>query len=430
MLIDLIHWLSSLHPEQWLALAAALLMVDTPRYALSKLAMVAWDCGAEVWERTPLSRRRFGAERFTFCPSVCAILVSHNEEATLVSTLRSIVGTYPRLEVIVVDDGSTDGTAAAAERYVREHPSVRLLRKPRRDGKASSYNFALRYTKAQVIVVMDCDTEAGAHAIWEAVQSLRDPRVGAVSCAVLVGNAFDNLLTWLQGFEYLHSIFVGRMVNARLGILGVVSGAFGAFRRAALVGVGGCDIGPGDDSDMTLRIRKAGYRVAFAPYAQCFTKAPRTLGHLFRQRRRWSRGAIRYKCRKHIDMADLRRPGFIAANFFLLANVWVFNILLLYTFWFYFVWTCFHFEIDVLRLFAVTYGFYLLFHLAQAGSILFYSTNRWRDAAICLAIPFTPFYQWFMKLIRLLAVTEEMLLRVSYEDPFYPPHVREATWKW
>ncbi|MBI1337546.1 MAG: glycosyltransferase [Phycisphaera sp.] len=427
MLSDLTYWLSSLHPEQLLALVSALLIVDTPRYALSKLAMVFYD---SVVDFVGLLRGRSGRNGYGYCPTVCAILVAHNEEDTLDPTLRSVLGTYPRLEVIIVDDGSTDATRHIAQRLVDEFPGVRLLRKENRGGKASAYNLALRFASAEVLVVMDCDTEADPNAVWEAVQPLANPHVGAVSAAVLVREPMRNLVTCLQAFEYLHSIFVGRLLMSRLGVLGIVSGAFGAFRRDVVVRVGGWDIGPGDDSDMTMRVRKAGYQVAYAPYAQCLTNVPQTWAALWKQRRRWNRGAIRYKCRKHVDMAAVWNPGFLAGNFFLLVNVWVFNIAFLYTFWFFFVWTLLHWHAELWHFVVASYLIYILFHIVQAAAILFYSTDRGRDALVCCVLPLAPAYQFFRKCVRLISVTEEIFFRASFDDPFYPDHVRAATFRW
>src|SRR5262249_10946771 len=147
---------------------------------------------------------------------------------------------------------------------------VLVLRRPRRSGKSSATNFALTYTRADVVIVIDCDSSVGPGALWEIVQPLRDPQVGAVAGNILARNPFTNLCTWLQGYEYSSTIFVGRMLSARLGILGIVSGAFGAFRRDVLAQVNGWDVGPPEDLDLTLTIRKAGYRIEFAPYAECY----------------------------------------------------------------------------------------------------------------------------------------------------------------
>jgi cellulose synthase/poly-beta-1,6-N-acetylglucosamine synthase-like glycosyltransferase len=112
------------------------------------------------------------------------------------------------------------------------------------------------FARAEIIVCVDTDSHLQPHAIWEIVQPLADPEVGAVAGTVLARNAETNLCTWLQAAEYLRTIFVGRMLSSRLGVLGIVSGAFGAFRREAVERLKGWDVGPGEDGDLVLRLRR------------------------------------------------------------------------------------------------------------------------------------------------------------------------------
>jgi hypothetical protein len=269
VLSDWIHWLSALHPEQLRAFLIGLLLTDGPRYALSRIAFCLWDCGAGLWRGLWGRARRL---EFRHCPSVCVILAGHNEADTIEATLGSVWGSYPRLEIIVVDDGSADAMAQLSQQFARTHAGVLVLSRSDRGGKSSAMNMALPYTRAEVVLVVDSDSHLGPAAIWEMVQPFRDPRVGAVSGTVLARNPFTGLATWTQAYEYLSSIFVGRLIAARLGILGIVSGAFGAFRREVLDRCRGWDAGPPEDLDLTLFIRKAGYRIAFAPYAECYTE--------------------------------------------------------------------------------------------------------------------------------------------------------------
>jgi len=423
MLTIWIHWLSSLGPDKLLALFGGLFLLDAPRYTLSKVVMCLWDWGRGLWEGFR------GGGGYTHCPSVCVVLAGYNEADTIEATLNSVWGTYPRLEIIVVDDGSTDDTQAVARRFAQGRPGVLVLGRPQRGGKASAINFALRYSQAEVVVIADTDSHLDRAAIWEVVQPMADPRVGAVSATVLARNPFVNLVTWLQAQEYLHGILVGRLLSARLGILQIASGGFAAFRRSAVDQVGGWDVGPGEDGDITLRVRKAGYEIAFAPYAQCYTNLPTTWWGLFKQRRRWNRGAVRYKCRKHIDMAYFWSRNFRVSDFTVLLNAWVFQIFLLYGSWVYLI--AYLYAPEDLGWVAFTiYLCYLVFHMVQSLTVLFYSTAPARDALICAALPLVPLYQLFQKVARVVSVTEEIFLRKSFEDNYVPPHVRQATWHW
>jgi cellulose synthase/poly-beta-1,6-N-acetylglucosamine synthase-like glycosyltransferase len=343
-------------------------------------------------------------------------------------------GTYLRLEIVVIDDGSTDDMSGVARRFARTHAGVLLLRRPRRGGKASALNFGLQHTRAEVVICVDADSHLDPLSVWEVVQPLHDPAVGVVSGKVMARNPFASLVTWFQAQEYLHIICLGRLLSARLGILGVASGAFSAFRREALERVGGWDVGPNDDGDMTLRVRKCGYEVAFAPYANCFTDLPTTWKGLFKQRRRWYHGAVRLRSRKHIDMAYFWSPGFRLGDFAVLLNAW-FNTVCLYGFWAYALYLgarAVNGELTPDVGWALFTGLvcYLALHLVLTLTVLFYSEDRWRDALVCTIVPFVPAYQLFQKVVRLVSVTEEIILRKSFDDNFYPAHVREATWHW
>jgi cellulose synthase/poly-beta-1,6-N-acetylglucosamine synthase-like glycosyltransferase len=428
MLTDWIHWLSSAHPEQLLGLLVALLLIDAPRYALCKIALCLRDFGRSV--RARLGRRP-RPPAFDYCPSVSVVVAGHNEAEMIAATLASLWGSYPRLEIVVVDDGSTDEMEAEALRFARTHEGVLVLRRPERGGKSSALNWGVAHTRAEVIVVVDADSDLGEAALWELVQPLQDPRVGAVAGAVLARNPFVGLVTWLQAYEYLSSIFVGRMASAWLGILGIVSGAFGAFRRSALERVMGWDVGPPEDLDLTLGLRKCGYRIAFAPYAQCFTDLPATWWVLIKQRLRWERsGAVRNHCRKHLDLAFFWRPNFRLSNLVVLLESWVFNVLCVYGTAVWFV--CFFWNPpgDWWQILFTLYVCYLGFELVQVALGLVYSNNPVRDGLISAVFFLAPLYQLVLLPVRLVATTEEIFLRRSYEDNYVPARVREATWRW
>jgi cellulose synthase/poly-beta-1,6-N-acetylglucosamine synthase-like glycosyltransferase len=402
-------------------------LIDGPRYALTKIALCSWDCGRKF-------RRWLGGHsqpRFTYCPSVCVVIAGHNEEETIAATLASLWGSYPRLEIVVVDDGSTDGMEAEAHRFARNHDGVLVLRRPERGGKSSAMNWGVTYTRAEVIVVVDADSDLGPSALWELVQPLQDPEVGAVAGAVVARNSFVGLATWLQAYEYLSTIFVGRMLSAWLGILGIVSGAFGAFRRSALDRVMGWDVGPPEDLDLTLALRKCGYKIAFAPYSQCFTEVPPTWWGLIKQRLRWERsGVIRNHCRKHLDLAYFWKSNFRISNFFVIFESWLFNVFCMYGIWVWFICFLLNPPADWWQILFTLYLCYLAFELIQVAVDLVYSNAPGRDALISTVFFLVPFYQLLLLVVRLIATTEEIFLRKSYEDNYVPAKVRESTWRW
>lgn len=427
MLTDWTHWLSSLRPDQLFWLLAPLMLLDAPRYAFGTLFVWLWDAAAE------LVRAMGGkpeATRFRHCPSVCVIVAGLNEARTLEATLRSVWGSYPRLEIVVVDDGSDDPMAAVATEFARNHSGVTVVRRDRRGGKSSALNSALSFTRAEILVCVDSDSHLGPSAIWEIVQPFMEPSVGAVSGTVLGRNCFQNLVTWLQSFEYLRCIFVGRMLTARLGILGIISGAFGAYRRSAVERLRGWDVGPGEDGDFTLRLRKSGFRIEFAPYAQCFTSLPSSWTRLMKQRRRWEWAVVTFECRKHLDLANVLSPHFRLSNLGLLVDRWLYNVLFQYLFWGYLAWLMLNLHEHTWKQFFLYYLVYLGLEVVQGLVVLYYSHDRQRDLVVGLVAPLMPLYYLALRLWSLWAVTEELCSRRSYRDGFVPAHVRDATWHW
>ncbi|MGQ0636953.1 MAG: glycosyltransferase [Planctomycetaceae bacterium] len=425
---DWTHWLSSLHPEEWPTLIIGLLLLDLPRYALSRLLVCLWDI-VTFARRGPLGDQ--ASSRFRHCPSVCVILAGYNEGETIEGTIRSVSGSYPNLQIIVVDDGSEDDMYDRARRAARDRPDVLVLKRPRRGGKSSAMNTALVYTQAEVVICVDADSALGPAAIWEIVQPFADPQVGIVSATILARNAGCNLVTRIQAYEYLQSIFVGRMASERAKILGIASGAYAAVRRDVLVQVGGWDVGPPEDLDLTLRVRKAGYDVGLAPYAVCYTDVPATWKALIRQRFRWDQGAVvRCFMRKHSDLANLRNRNFRWENLLLTIDQWLFQFLCPYGFVLYVAWFLLHpLENPAFIVFGL-YVMALLFELVQVATLAFYSTNLRRDLATSLVFPLIPFYQLLMMGVRVIANTQELLYRRSFDDNYVPQHVRRATWHW
>ena len=218
------------------------------------------------------------------------IVPAYNEAANIAATVRSLVASdYPRLEVIVVDDGSTDGTAAIVESL--RLPDVRLVRRPNA-GKPAALNTGIRLARGDLLVLVDGDTVFEPDAIGQLVQPFADPDVGAVSGNTKVANRRGLLGRW-QHLEYV----IGFNLDRRLFDLGecmpTVPGAIGAFRREALLDVGGVPAATlAEDTDLTMAILRAGWRVVYEPTAIAWTEAPSTLRQLWRQRYRWCYGTM------------------------------------------------------------------------------------------------------------------------------------------
>ena len=412
-------WLRSMRIEEFVMLMWPFVLLEVPRYVLSKVVMLTVD----------VVRGEPKPTVYSHCPSVTVVLAGYNEADTTGPTIESIWGTYPRLEIIVVDDGSEDGMSEAVAPYVKTG-QVRLLRKPDRGGKSSCVNFAVAESTGEIIIVIDTDSAIEPDTIWEIVQPFANPRVGAAGGTIRVRNARHNLVTMCQGHEYLHAIFLGRQLQSRLGIMSCASGALGAFRREAVERAGGWDVGPGEDGDLTIKVRKLGYKAVFAPYAVCNTDAPTTWRSLFKQRRRWNRGLVRYKCRKHVDMANPFAANFSLGNLLLLANVWFFKIFLLLAFWAAVIWRIVAWDLDAGYFLLSSYLLYQLFGLVKVGVLMYYSDRRLSDLVTCVVTPFHPIYRGWLCAARLVSVVEETFFRRSFQDNYVPPKVRAATIHW
>jgi cellulose synthase/poly-beta-1,6-N-acetylglucosamine synthase-like glycosyltransferase/peptidoglycan/xylan/chitin deacetylase (PgdA/CDA1 family) len=225
-----------------------------------------------------------------FLPPVAIVVPAYNEAVGIERTVRSLAASdYPDFEIVVVDDGSDDGTAEIVERLAL--PRVRLLQQ-KNGGKASALNAGIAATTAPVVAMVDGDTLFEPATLQRLVQPLVDERVGAVSGNTKVGNRRSMLGRW-QHIEYVIGFNLDRRMYEVLQCTPTVPGAIGAFRRDVLEDVGGVsDDTLAEDTDLTLAIGRTGRRVVYADDARAWTEAPSSLSTLWRQRYRWSYGTM------------------------------------------------------------------------------------------------------------------------------------------
>jgi cellulose synthase/poly-beta-1,6-N-acetylglucosamine synthase-like glycosyltransferase len=234
-------------------------------------------------------------------PSVSAIIPAYDEEEYIGRAIESLLTTaYPedKLDIIVVDDGSTDGTFQKAKSYASDR--VRVFHKDN-GGKHSALNYGVMLSDAEVIVTIDADCIVAPNAIREVVPPfVEDPKIGAVAGDVRVINR-QNLITRIQTLEYSVGINLLRRMFDWFGGVPVVPGCLGAFRRSALEDVSNYDPDTlTEDYDLTIKILKAGYDVR-ASSALVYTEVPDTWRSLYRQRIRWYRGNMMTQM-KHSDV--------------------------------------------------------------------------------------------------------------------------------
>jgi cellulose synthase/poly-beta-1,6-N-acetylglucosamine synthase-like glycosyltransferase/peptidoglycan/xylan/chitin deacetylase (PgdA/CDA1 family)/spore germination protein YaaH len=254
---------------------------------------------------------------------ISVLIPCFNEARVIESSVHRVLASRGAdIEVIVVDDGSTDGTADRVERAFAGEPRVQLLRLPNR-GKAHALNRGLGLAHGDVIVALDADTQFEAETIAKLARWFADPAVGAVAGNAKVGNKV-NLVTRWQAVEYVTAQNLERRALARLGAIMVVPGAVGAWRRAALDAVGGFPVDTlAEDQDLTIAVQRAGWRVANDPDAVAWTEAPQTLRGLARQRFRWAFGTLQCLWKHRAVMAQGSPRGLARVG---MPQAWLFQI--------------------------------------------------------------------------------------------------------
>jgi peptidoglycan-N-acetylglucosamine deacetylase len=232
-------------------------------------------------------------------PTVTILVPAYNEAKVIANTLRAIARCMPApLEVLVLDDGSTDETTSNARRAIKELQeqfphgcSMRLITLPN-GGKANALNYGTSIAQGDVVLVIDADTIVDANIIGHMSVHFRDPRVGAVAGNVKVGNR-RNVLAALQTLEYVIALNLDRRAQDIAHVMAVVPGAAGAFRTSVLLELGGY---PTDtlveDADLTQIMLREGWRIHYEPLAVAWTEAPQSVSDVVKQRRRWSYGTI------------------------------------------------------------------------------------------------------------------------------------------
>ena len=282
------------------------------------LAWLAWRQRRAQEHRAPVVMEKW--------PAVSVLVAAFNEGKVIARTLRSVLDTdyAGAIEVIVVDDGSKDDTAAEAARVAETDARVRVLGQ-KNAGKSAALHRALAAAQNEVIVFLDADTLFEPATIRKLVEEFADPRVAAVSGNARVGNRV-NFVTRCQALEYICGFNLDRRAYTQWNCVTVVPGAISAFRSADIAEAGGFSPDTlAEDTDLTLTLHRLGHRIAYAPEAIAWTEAPETWSALAKQRVRWAFGTMQCLW-KHRDIT--LNPRFGALGLFALPSIWFFHIAL------------------------------------------------------------------------------------------------------
>jgi cellulose synthase/poly-beta-1,6-N-acetylglucosamine synthase-like glycosyltransferase/spore germination protein YaaH/peptidoglycan/xylan/chitin deacetylase (PgdA/CDA1 family) len=258
-------------------------------------------------------------------PSVTVLIPAHNEENVIEQTVTAVLASnLQNLRVIVVNDGSADRTGELLDRRFGQNERVRIIHQVNR-GKAAALNVAMSQADTEIVVTIDADTEVEPDAIRKLLRHFSDPKTGAVAGNVKVGNRSRWLTRW-QALEYITSQNMEKRAFDLLNCITVVPGALGAWRKKAIDAAGGITADTvAEDADLTIGIRRLGWRVSYDEEAIAWTEAPETPGALIRQRFRWTFGTLQ-SFWKH--SGTLFRPRHGTLGWIALPNIFIFQLAL------------------------------------------------------------------------------------------------------
>jgi cellulose synthase/poly-beta-1,6-N-acetylglucosamine synthase-like glycosyltransferase/peptidoglycan/xylan/chitin deacetylase (PgdA/CDA1 family)/spore germination protein YaaH len=271
MLVTGLHWL----------FGAAITLGIARAIVLSALALAQ----ARKEQRTifpPIDPERF----------VSVLIPAFNEARVIEESVHRVLASRDvRIEVIVIDDGSKDGTGDIVELAFTDNPRVQLLRLEN-GGKARALNQGLAIAKGEIVIALDADTQFEEATISRLARWFVDPQLGAVAGNAKVGNRV-NLVTRWQALEYITAQNLERRALGWLDAITVVPGAVGAWRAETLRSVGGYPAETlAEDQDLTITVQRAGWHVRYDQHAVAWTEAPENVRSLFKQRFRWAFGTL------------------------------------------------------------------------------------------------------------------------------------------
>lgn len=393
------------------------IIFEAPRYAFSFVAAAFFLPG----------RTRSTSHGSEPTGRVSVLISGHNEGDDIERCILSLhEQSRPPDEIIAVSDGSTDRMRATMRALQRRGLIDEAHCTDLRAGKSAGTNLAWRQAGGDILVNIDCDCSLDRDAIKRLIEPFSDPKVGAACGSIFPRNWRATTMTAFQAIEYVISISLGKKAATILDQVTCMSGAFSAFRRKAFADVSGLDSGGGEDFDVTLRLRYAGWKVAYAADALCYTDVPSEFTALIRQRFRWERDAVRLRFRKHSRLINPLVREFRPLEAMHEIEFLFFNVVGAAAFPFYLIWLL------------GTYGEFgpAILVGAQAGLLVLdvaaLSLAAWAAPKMnCLRLlpyllGYSVFYGAVMRVIRLCAYVQEWVFRASYRDAYVPMKVQRV----
>jgi cellulose synthase/poly-beta-1,6-N-acetylglucosamine synthase-like glycosyltransferase len=238
-------------------------------------------------------------------PTVSILIPAHNEENVVGKLLqKTTTFSYPRskLEILLIDDASSDNTGKIADEYAKSNQTIKVLHRNKAvggKGKAAALNDGLKNSKGEIVLCFDADYLPSNDIVEKLVEKFVDPKVGAVQGRPVVLNEPQNIVTRLIALERIGGFRVDEEARDILGLVPQFEGTVGGFRRTIVEKLGGFDEAMlTEDTDLTFQIYLAGYKIRYAGDAECYEEAVDTWKAYWRQRHRWAKGHMQV-CFKH-----------------------------------------------------------------------------------------------------------------------------------
>ena len=397
-------------------LAFSVLIFDIPRFTLSLVSLAVFGVRRQS-NRLPAGN-----------PSVSVIIPTFNGGAGLEPSITSLRRqTLRPVEIIVVDDGSTDDTRAVAERARALGLVDIVICHGTRCGRSAAINAAARFASGDLLLTVDADTVFEPTAVARLAAVFEDdPRVGGASCNIAISNERESLWTGLQSVEYLMSISAGRSTLDVVDAIACLSGACSMYRRDTFLRQGGLDVGPGEDLEYSLRLRRLGHVIRFVPEAWAETDGPISPISLLRQRARWDRDALRIRFIMYGELRLFHRFERLPDTLQRLDFI-IFDLVPTLSLPFYLIYIVLLFGAADALLFIGAIYFVLLWLSIFNMALAFVMFNRSIGLFGLGASLIFPFYQGvFLKCGRFFAYSAEIMFASSRRDDFVPPRVRRA----
>ncbi len=260
----------------------------------------------------------------TYQPKVSVIVPAWNEEKVIIQTVETLLKSdYKNFDILVVENGSSDKTYRVAQKEFRNNPKVKVYSLPN-GGKSNALNYAATISSAEILIIQDADGIILPDTISKIVKHFANPKVGAVSGNVKVGNKI-NIITKLQALEYVISQNLDRRAFSVLNAIAVVPGAIGGWRKDVVNKLDGFYSDTlAEDTELTLRIAKLSYKIAYEQSAIAYTEAPETIDVFIKQRFRWMFGTFQAAW-KHLN--TLFNPKYRAMGFVTIPNIIIYQVL-------------------------------------------------------------------------------------------------------